>query len=250
MHEIAERAAEASRRVVTELTDERAECGRAHAQREADIVAARKTLEKALADQRYLDDRRHQHELLLAEITLTYKQLADSALSETGMEAATLIEEYGPHRMVPDTDGDEPTSRPYVRAEQEKRLARSERDLARLGKINPLALEEHAALEERQRYLSEQLADLRQSRSDLLTIVKDIDARVHEVMTSAFADVAEQFTVIFARLFPGGEGKLVLTDPESILTTGIDIEARPPGKRVKRLSLLSGGERSSPRWRS
>lgn len=244
VHELAERAAEASRRVVTELTDERAECGRAHAQREADIVAARKTLEKALADERYLDDRRHQYELLLAEITLTYKQLADSALSETGMEAAILIEEYGPHRMVPDTDGDEPTSRPYVRAEQEKRLARSERDLARLGKINPLALEEHAALEERQRYLSEQLADLRQSRSDLLAIVKDIDARVHEVMTSAFADVAEQFTAIFARLFPGGEGKLVLTDPESILTTGIDIEARPPGKRVKRLSLLSGGERS------
>lgn len=140
VHEIAERAAEASRRVVTELTDERAECGRAHAQREADIVAARKTLEKALADQRYLDDRRHQHELLLAEITLTYKQLADSALSETGMEAATLIEEYGPHRMVPDTDGDEPTSRPYVRAEQEKRLARSERDLARLEKSTRLRL--------------------------------------------------------------------------------------------------------------
>lgn len=129
-------------------------------------------------------------------------------------------------------------------ARSKKSVWRAERDLVKLGKINPLALEEHAALEQRHTYLSEQLADLRQSRTDLLRIVADIDQRVHDVMAEAFTDVAREFSDIFARLFPGGEGRLVLSDPESILTTGIDIEARPPGKRVKRLSLLSGGERS------
>ena len=131
-----------------------------------------------------------------------------------------------------------------MREEQEQRLAKAQRQLARLGKINPLALEEHAALEERQKYLSDQLADLKKTRADLLDIVQDIDARVEMIMTSALEDVAEKFTEVFATLFPGGEGRLVLTDPADVLTTGVEIEARPPGKRVKRLSLLSGGERS------
>ena len=115
--------------------------------------------------------------------------------------------------------------------------------MARLGKINPLALEEHAALEERQKYLAEQLADLKRTREDLLGIVRTIDKRVQEVMASAIEDVSERFTEVFARLFPGGQGRLVLTD-DDVLTAGVEIEARPPGKRVKRLSLLSGGERS------
>ena len=138
----------------------------------------------------------------------------------------------------------EPSTRPYVRAEQERRLARAGRDLARLGKVNPLALEEHAALEQRHQFLAEQLADLKASRNDLLRIVEEIDARVQEVFARAYADTAREFSVVFDRLFPGGEGRLVLTDPGDMLTTGIDIEARPAGKRVKRLSLLSGGERS------
>jgi chromosome segregation protein len=131
-----------------------------------------------------------------------------------------------------------------VRAEQEKRLRSAERQLSMLGKVNPLALEEFSALEERHKFLTEQLEDLKKTRRDLLDIVREVDQRVEQVFTEAFADVQREFEQVFARLFPGGEGRLVLTDPEDMLTTGIEVEARPPGKKIKRLSLLSGGERS------
>ena len=133
---------------------------------------------------------------------------------------------------------------PYVRAEQEARAAEAERQLARLGKVNPLALEEYAALQERHQFLATQLEDLRKTRRDLLMVVKEVDDRVQEVFASAYADTAREFEGLFARLFPGGSGRLILTEPDDMLTTGIEIEARPPGKKVKRLSLLSGGERS------
>jgi chromosome segregation protein len=146
---------------------------------------------------------------------------------------------------APDADPDEPPATvPYVREQQEKRLAAAERALSLLGRVNPLALEEFEALEERNKFLTDQLADLRKSRADLLQIVADIDERVEQVFAEAFADTAAQFEQVFPRLFPGGEGKLVLTDPEDMLATGIEVEARPAGKKVKRLSLLSGGERS------
>jgi chromosome segregation protein len=110
--------------------------------------------------------------------------------------------------------------------------------------VNPLALEEFAALEERHQFLATQLEDLKNTRRDLLTVVKEVDDRILEVFTAAYHDVAREFEIVFRTLFPGGEGKLVLTEPEDMLSTGIDVEARPPGKKVKRLSLLSGGERS------
>ncbi|MFE1579126.1 AAA family ATPase [Streptomyces fradiae] len=138
----------------------------------------------------------------------------------------------------------EPAGRPFVRAEQEKRLKAAERAYQQLGKVNPLALEEFAALEERHQFLSEQLDDLKKTRADLLRVVKEVDERVERVFTEAFRDTAREFEGVFSRLFPGGEGRLVLTDPDDMLATGIDVEARPPGKKVKRLSLLSGGERS------
>ena len=148
-------------------------------------------------------------------------------------------------RQEVDDDGNPvPTGVPFVRAEQEKRLKRAEKDLSSLGKINPLALEEFAALEERHQFLNTQLEDLKASRKDLLDIIKEVDARVQEVFSQAFADTSEQFVHVFGRLFPGGEGRLVLTDPDDMLTTGIEVEARPAGKKIKRLSLLSGGERS------
>ena len=137
-----------------------------------------------------------------------------------------------------------PQPGPFDRAVQEKRAARADRDLALLGKVNPLALEEFAALEERHQFLSTQLEDLKATRRDLLTVVKEVDDRILEVFTSAYHDVAREFEIVFATLFPGGEGRLVLTEPDDMLLTGIDVEARPPGKKVKRLSLLSGGERS------
>jgi chromosome segregation protein len=133
---------------------------------------------------------------------------------------------------------------PSVRAEQEKRAATAQRQLDQLGKVNPLALEEFAALEERHAFLATQLEDLKKTRRDLLTVVKEVDDRVQQVFASAFEDTAAEFERIFTRLFPGGEGRLVLTEPDDMLATGIDVEARPPGKKVKRLSLLSGGERS------
>ncbi|MCI7551353.1 MAG: AAA family ATPase [Actinomycetaceae bacterium] len=239
--EFAGAAMRSAQLLVDRTFSERQAMEEARAGRDAELAAARKYLDERLAEQRELDDLHHRRELALAEIRLGYEQLASKAIDDVGMEPATLVNEYGPHRMI-----DVPDSAPiaYVREQQEKRLARAQKDLARLGKINPLALEEHAALEERQKYLTEQLQDLRQSREDLLTIVSDIDKRVAEVMRSAFDDVSREFTDVFGRLFPGGEGKLVLTEPDDLLTTGIDIEARPPGKRVKRLSLLSGGERS------
>jgi chromosome segregation protein len=132
----------------------------------------------------------------------------------------------------------------YVRAEQERRAAVAQRQLDQLGKVNPLALEEFAALEERHSFLATQLEDLKKTRRDLLTVVKEVDDRVQQVFAAAFEDTAREFEDIFGRLFPGGQGRLILTEPDDMLATGIEFEARPPGKKVKRLSLLSGGERS------
>ncbi len=196
-----------------------------------------------------LTDSVHRDEVARAEQRLRLDGLRERALSELGLDPQVLVEEYGPHQDVPPTDrpGPDqpgPAARPYVRVEQEKRLRAAEKALALLGTVNPLALEEFAALEERHTFLTQQLADLKASRTDLLEIVKDVDERVEQVFSQAFQDTAEQFVGVFARLFPGGEGRLVLTDPDDMLTSGIEVEARPPGKKVKRLSLLSGGERS------
>ncbi|MFI9000348.1 chromosome segregation protein SMC [Streptomyces sp. NPDC053541] len=203
-----------------------------------------------------LTDSVHRGEVLGAEKRLRIEQLESRSLEELGVEPAVLVEEYGPHQPVPPSppaEGEElpedpahPRNqpRPFVRAEQEKRLKAAERAYQQLGKVNPLALEEFAALEERHQFLSEQLEDLKKTRADLLQVVKEVDLRVEQVFTEAYRDTAREFEGVFSRLFPGGEGRLVLTDPENMLTTGVDVEARPPGKKVKRLSLLSGGERS------
>jgi len=116
--------------------------------------------------------------------------------------------------------------------------------MAQLGRINPLALEEFAALEQRHAYLDEQLDDLVRTRADLLKIVADIDTRMQEVFAAAFDDTRRAFHEVFPVLFPGGAGDLSLTDPDDLLATGIDIAVRPAGKKIDKLSLLSGGERS------
>ena len=137
-----------------------------------------------------------------------------------------------------------PAPMPFDRPTQERRAKRAERELAELGRVNPLALEEFAALEERYNFLSTQLEDVKAARKDLLDVVADVDARILQVFADAYADVEREFRDVFAALFPGGEGRLRLTDPDDMLTTGIEVEARPPGKKIKRLSLLSGGEKS------
>jgi chromosome segregation protein len=132
----------------------------------------------------------------------------------------------------------------YDREAQQRRAKKAERDLSLLGKVNPLALEEFAALEERYKFLSTQLEDLKATRRDLLTVVKEVDDKILEVFAAAYEDVAREFEIVFNTLFPGGEGRMILTEPDDMLTTGVDVEARPPGKKIKRLSLLSGGEKS------
>ncbi|XAS65952.1 chromosome segregation protein SMC [Micrococcaceae bacterium Sec5.7] len=209
-----------------------------------------------------LTDSVHRDELARAQQRLRIEALETRSIEELGLTADQLVADYGPDKPVPlpagesddkwaalrtrvDDDGNPvPEGRPFVRGEQEKRLRKAERDLSALGRVNPLALEEFAALEERHQFLSTQLEDLKSSRKDLLEIIKEVDDRVQKVFAEAFEDTAAQFVRVFARLFPGGEGRLILTDPSDMLATGIEVEARPAGKKIKRLSLLSGGERS------
>ena len=206
-----------------------------------------------------LRDSVHRDEMARAQAALRIEQLEEQVLESFGMAPDDLIAEYGPDIPMPPSaleikeyeDAKErgesvvaPAPMPYDRAAQEARAKRAQKDLNTLGKVNPLALEEFAALEERYNFLAAQLEDVKAARADLLAVVEDVDARILQVFTEAYADVEREFSQVFATLFPGGEGRLVLTDPSDMLTTGVEVEARPPGKKVKRLSLLSGGEKS------
>lgn len=232
----------------------RAEAERQRTARDGELLSLRTRGRELSGELENLVDSVHRDEMARTEQRMRIEQIESRAMEELGLDAATLIAEFGPDQLVPPSPpapGDEvdpnlptPKPYPYVREQQEKRLKAAEKQMNLLGKVNPLALEEYAALEERHRFLNEQLDDLKRSRADLLSIIRDVDDRVQQVFAEAFADTAQQFEEIFSRLFPGGEGKLILTDPEDLLTTGIEVEARPPGKKVKRLSLLSGGERS------
>ena len=191
----------------------------------------------------------HRDEMARTQQRMRIEQLEERALEELGLDGDGLVNDYGPDQLVPFSgevaEGEEtPEPAPYVREEQAKRLRLAERSLRELGRVNPLALEEFSAMEERHKFLTEQLEDLKQTRKDLLDIVREVDSRVEQVFTEAYADVSRAFDDTFSRLFPGGEGRLVLTTPDDMLNTGIEVEARPAGKKVKRLSLLSGGERS------
>ncbi|MFI9489000.1 chromosome segregation protein SMC [Promicromonospora sp. NPDC052451] len=329
-------ALEAIARSLDRATAEKAAAEEARAAGSEQLLAVRGSVESLTAELRELTDVAHRDEVARAQQMLRLEQLQTRATEELGTDPDVLVEEFGPHQMVPVYEGDvavrgrkrravverdeegnpiryagdpplprgaaaredaliartralheaglrpddpaatavvvaaagaEPAEEPapdgeagaeeaapaepkpdrmvpYVREEQEARLAKAEKALSRIGAVNPLALEEFAALEERHQFLTDQLADLKKSREDLLQIVDDIDERVQQVFAEAFQDTAAKFLEIFPRLFPGGEGRLTLTEPESLLTTGIEVEARPAGKKVKRLSLLSGGERS------
>lgn len=241
---------------LTRAEEERAAAENAKTHREQALGVARNEGRDLKAELDKLTDSVHRGEVLGAEKRLRIEQLESKALEELGVEPAGLVADYGPDQLVPPSlpaegeelpeDPEHPRNqpRPFHRAEQERRLKSAERAYQQLGKVNPLALEEFAALEERHKFLSEQLEDLKKTRADLLQVVKEVDERVEQVFTEAYRDTAREFEGVFSRLFPGGEGRLILTDPDNMLTTGVDVEARPPGKKVKRLSLLSGGERS------
>jgi chromosome segregation protein len=227
---------------------ERLEISRSN--RDGEILAIRAQVRDLSTELDQLTSSVHRDEIARAEQRLRIEQLEIKAMEEFGVDSSTLINEYGPDKdvatFIEDEEGNLSQGEliPYVREQQEKRLATAERSLALLGKINPLALEEYSSLEERLKYLAEQLEDLKKSKKDLLDIIKEVDDRVQEIFEEAYRDTAREFEKVFVRLFPGGEGRLVLTDPSDLLNSGVDVEARPPGKRIKRLSLLSGGERS------
>ncbi|MDU0326743.1 chromosome segregation protein SMC [Microbacterium sp. KSW2-21] len=218
-------AAEAARTAVT------AELSRAR----ADETVVRERLAR-------LTESVHGLELQMHEKKLHVTSLLERAQSELALDEHILVSEYGPDQLIPtEAEGE---SVPFERAAQKRRLQDAERKLSQLGRVNPLALEEFAALEQRHAFLTEQLADLQQTRADLQTIIAELDERMQTIFVAAFEDTRAAFTEIFPILFPGGTGSIALTDPENPLTTGIEVSVRPVGKKIERLSLLSGGERS------
>jgi chromosome segregation protein len=244
----ARHAVEAAEQSVSQALARRAEAEAASSGGAAELKAVRVRVRDLAADLDTVVNTAHGTEIARAEHRLRLQQLAEHALEEFGVEADILVAEYGPEVPVPVIGpvigGEAAPPTRFERAAAERRAADAQRQLDRLGKVNPLALEEFEALTERHNFLATQLEDLRKTRRDLLTVVKEVDDRVQEVFASAYADTAREFEHLFSRLFPGGQGNLVLTEPDDMLATGIEIEARPPGKKVKRLSLLSGGERS------
>ena len=237
-------AVEAAEQSVNQALGRRAEAEAVSSGGAAELKAVRARVRDLAADLDTVVNTAHGTEIARAEHRLRLQQLAEHALEEFGVEADALVAEYGPEVPVPVIGDDTALPSRFERTAAERRAADAQRQLDRLGKVNPLALEEFEALTERHAFLATQLDDLRKTRRDLLTVVKEVDDRVQEVFASAYADTAREFEHLFSRLFPGGQGNLVLTEPDDMLATGIEIEARPPGKKVKRLSLLSGGERS------
>ena len=245
-------ALEAAERALAQVATERDRLSERRSQVSQEVLDARRALDRLSAELSEATASAHQGQIAAEQTRLRVEDLQRRALEELSLEPEQLLAEFGPETLVPmlplDPDqvekaaAAEPSA--YVRAEQERALAKAQKDLEKLGRVNPLALEEHEALASRHKFLVDQVQDLKQSKADLLRIVQDVDRLVEEAFASAFAETREQFEHVFGVLFPGGQGDLVLTDPDDMLTTGIEIEARPAGKKVKRLSLLSGGERS------
>ena len=293
VEEAAAKALAVAEGAVREAAEERSFAERERARVAEEVARARRAADQASAELGALTSAAHRDEVARAELRMRVEHIEARAVEELSIEPDALVEEFGPHMLVPVIAEDEgagdgagpvpagtpagkarkaesgpavgdaasgeaprrgrrgaegpagaSAGRPFVRAEQEEALRRAKRDLEKLGRVNPLALEEHEALAARHKFLADQVQDLKSSKADLLRIVEDVDRRVEEAFTSAFADTREQFAHTFSVLFPGGTGDMVLTDPQDMLATGIEIEARPAGKKVKRLSLLSGGERS------
>ena len=245
-------ALEAAERALSQAAAERDRLSERRSQVSQEVSDARRGLDRLNAELSEVTASAHQGQIAAEQTRLRVEDLQRRALEELSLEPEQLIAEYGPEIPVPmlplDPDDVEKAAQAepaaFVRAEQERVLAKAQKDLEKLGRVNPLALEEYDALASRHKFLVDQVQDLKQSKADLLRIVTDVDRLVEDAFASAFAETREQFEHVFGVLFPGGAGDLVLTDPEDMLATGIEIEARPAGKKVKRLSLLSGGERS------
>jgi len=185
----------------------------------------------------------HDIELQNHEKRLNLANLVTRAQEELGLDEQTLLAEYGPDQLIPSGDeGKEPEI--FNRDSQMQRLKDAEKLLEKLGRVNPLALEEFAALEQRHKFLTDQLQDLTETRKDLIKIIADLDEKMQVIFNDAFQDTKKAFEKVFPVLFPGGTGSIFLTDPDNLLTTGLEVNVKPAGKKIERLSLLSGGERS------
>ena len=188
-----------------------------------------------------------------ARVQERVQALAERARLMTGLTLEQLEEEYSeqlpvdvPAEEASENDATE-TASETTEASTESvraRLKATRAELEALGAINPLALEEYEALSERHAYLNQQIEDLKATRRDLNTVMDEVSSHIAEVFTAAMEDINTHYRRIFETLFPGGEGHLELDDPSDPLNSGVEIHARPAGKKVKRLSLLSGGERS------
>jgi chromosome segregation protein len=232
---IARAAATVETRMDSWLAEARAERERHESERagmEEELASTRRKRRETEAKLDELRELAHRTDLARAERSHRIASLVERLHAE---QALTPDEAFA---RVPDPPkGDE--------LEEARRKATAlERRLGLLGRVNPIAMEQYQGMVDRHAFLSEQADDLKKSRRDLVSVVSEVDRKIEEVFSTAFADVSREFEQVFVRLFPGGEGKLVLTDPDNLLESGVEVEARPGGKRVKRISLLSGGERA------
>lgn len=228
-------------RLQAQVTEELAAHKDARSGLRGELAQAQQARNEASEELTKLGEAQHAATVARERYLVQFEELERRATTEVGLSVENLVEQFGPHQPVPTEDG-EPVA--YVRAEQEKIATRAKKEIASIGAVNPLALEEYQALKERHDYLETQITDIEATRKDLLTLVDDVDAHVRDVFAGAFADTQREFAQVFERLFPGGQGELALTEPDDLLNTGVEVFARPAGKRVQRLSLLSGGERS------
>jgi len=217
--------------LLSRATSERDEFVQERNSLNSQLQQAKQAVSSARQNSDRLTARAHEGELARSQAQVRLDEAEKKIGEQLGIAIADLLRDFTP--------GED-----FDRSAEKSRLQQAEKDLNSLGKVNPLALEEYKALEERYSYLSTQLDDVIQARQDLAGVISDVDKQILQLFTDAWRDVEAEFPKVFNTLFPGGEGRLILTEPEDMLTTGIEVEARPPGKKVKRLSLLSGGEKS------
>jgi chromosome segregation protein len=206
---------------------EQLEATRASAERLESVRHARQSADLRLAQ---VAERAHRGQIELAELGVKVTNLHEAIRRDLGVEPHELVVVTAPEL----TEG----------VNLESHVGDLEARITSLGPINPLALEELAALEERYKELDAQVADVRHARRELQEVVRALDEEIMQTFSLAVADVNEHFSTLIAMLFPGGQGRLILTEPDDPLNTGVEIEVRPMGRNVRRISLLSGGERS------
>lgn len=219
-----------------ELVQKQAEISRQYKQKreerealQAQIAEEENRLRSLRREVSELTDRLHQQELELTKLQSDQTALVEKAAEHYGLTEADL-------QVVNLAAVD-------LAAAQEK-AAELQNKLKMLGPINPEAEKEYQAARERFDFLTEQYNDLLEAKEDLYRVIADIEATVEEQFAAAFNEIQKEFGELFKRLFGGGEAYLKLTDPDDLTATGVEIKARPPGKKLQDLALLSTGERS------